>query len=172
LVIPPVPFGFSAGNKGNTEIHTMSVRLSFIAGLAASLLFGSHAAEAEAGQKYDQLHTLLNSGSPVTAILAPARCHGVQQPGTPSATAAVIGGVEIRAFLEVVGKTIGFSDQHLSVRPGGTAVVELIQYRVLPNDTATITTRALSPTTYQPLSEAKTFDCSVGDGLKFVPSSN
>ncbi|MGF6598631.1 hypothetical protein P3T23_003348 [Paraburkholderia sp. GAS448] len=70
--------------------------------------------------------------------------------------------------MEVPANGIDFADEHLTVRPDGAAVLELIQYRVMPANTATVTVRSLSPVTYQPVSTPQVFQCTLGEGLRFV----
>lgn len=115
---------------------------------------------------YAGLRNVLFAGVPVTAVFTPGQC--ATSPSGRSGIPAVSGGFVIRDFLEVIDKNIGFSNQHLTQRADGTAVLELVQYRVLPDDSATVTTRFLSPVTYQPLSPAMTFQCAIGRGLEFV----
>jgi VirK protein len=71
-------------------------------------------------------------------------------------------------FLELKGNTIAFANVHFTVSPNGSAVREFIRYRVMQNDSATVTARSLSPTTYQPVAEPLVFQCTLGHGLRFA----
>jgi hypothetical protein len=140
-----------------------------IASVAAmNLVVGIGVAKAAPISHYDQLRALLFSGVPTTAIFSPAECRNSQPSGKTAPAPAIFGGFAIRDFMEVPANGINFADEHLTVRPDGVSVLELIQYRVMPTDTATVTVRSLSPVTYQPLSTPQVFQCSVGAGLNFA----
>ncbi|CDG84527.1 VirK family protein [Janthinobacterium agaricidamnosum] len=143
----------------------MRIRLSLAIILATNLLLGIAVVKAEPVSQYEQLRTQLFAGVATTAIFSPAEC---QNPASTAAPRALSGGLAIRDFFEVAGKNIGFANQHLTVRADGTTVLELVQYRALPDDTGTVTVRSLSPVTYQPLSAAQVFQCTLGKGLRFV----
>jgi hypothetical protein len=138
---------------------------------AVNLVVGIGAAQAEPISRYEQLRALLFSGAPPTVIFNPTQCRNSQQSGSMAPTAAISGGFAIRDFMEVRDNNISFADEHFTVRPDGTAVLELIQYRVMPTNTGTVTVRSLSPVTYQPLSTPQVFQCALGEGLRFVHAS-
>jgi VirK protein len=140
-------------------------------GTAFSLAAGLANAKAEAANPYQQLRMQLFSGVPTTAIFSPSQCQNGQQAQTKAPVPIVSGGFAIRDFMEVNGNTIAFADQHFTVQPDGSSVLELIQYRVTQNDSATVTVRSLSPTTYQPVAEPRVFQCVLGDGLRFAYTS-
>ncbi|MGO1070749.1 VirK family protein [Lysobacter sp. CA199] len=124
---------------------------------------------------YDGVRALLFAGVPVTAVFTPGQCGGPHVAGTAASKAAskaaipeVSGGFAVRDFIEVKDSNIGFANQHLTVRPDGSAVLELVQYRLLPDDTATVKTNFLSPVTYQAVSPPLNFQCKIGQGLDFV----
>ena len=140
-------------------------------GTAFSLSAGLANAKAEAANPYQQLRMQLFSGVSTTAIFSPSQCQNGQQAQTKAAVPIVSGGFAIRDFMEVNGNTIAFADQHFTVQPNGSPVLELIQYRVTQNDSATVTVRSLSPTTYQAVAEPRVFQCVLGDGLRFAYTS-
>jgi VirK protein len=143
--------------------------MALIAIVAASnLAAGAANAKAESTNQYQQLHAQLFSGVRTTAIFSPSQCRNSQQAQATAPIPMASGGFAIRDFMEVNGNTIAFANEHFTVRPHGAAVLEFIQYRVLQNDSATVTVRSLSPTTYQPVDEPKVFQCALGDGLRFV----
>ncbi|OUL77804.1 VirK family protein [Paraburkholderia hospita] len=136
--------------------------------VAASLVAGISSAEAESPIHYERLRVLLLSGVPTTAIFTPARCNIDQRLASTARAAAASGGFVIRDFMDVTDDNIGFADEHLTVRPDGVPVLEFVQYRVMPADTAIVTVRPLSPVTYQPLSTPQVFRCALGEGLRFA----
>ena len=136
--------------------------------VAASLVAGISLAKAESPIHYERLRALLLSGVPTTAIFTPTRCNIDQRSGSTDRTAAVSGGFVIRDFMEVPDNNIGFADEHLTVRPDGAPVLEFVQYRVMPADTAIVTVRPLSPVTYLPLSTPQVFQCALGEGIRFA----
>lgn len=139
---------------------------------AANLTIGSGVAHAESIQHYEQLRGLLFSGTPVTAIFTPSQCQNTEPSKNTRPASGMSGGVSIRAFIEIPGKHIGFADEHFTVRSDGSAVLEFIQYRVLPTDSATVTVRSLSPVTFRPLSAAHVYQCVMGEGLRFMHASS
>ena len=140
-------------------------------GTAFSLAAGLANAKAEAENPYQQLRMQLFAGVRTTAIFSPSQCQNGQQAQTKAPAPIVSGGFAIRDFIEVNGNTIAFADQHFTVQPNGSSVLELIQYRVTQNDSATVIVRSLSPTTYQPVAEPRVFQCVLGDGLRFAYTS-
>jgi hypothetical protein len=125
-------------------------------------------AKAESLTQYQQLHKMLFSGVPTTAIFTPDKCRSGQQTPAATTTPSISGGLAIREFIEVKGSTIVFADKHFTVKPTGAAVIEFIQYRVMQDDSGTVTVQTLSPTTFEPLAEAQVFQCTLGDGLRFA----
>lgn len=117
--------------------------------------------------RYDVLRKELFSGMLVTAVFSPSSCNSGQAADVKAAAPAVHGGFAVRDFIEIEGSNIGFANQHLTVRPDGTAVLELMQYRVMPDDKVTVTVSLLSPVTYQQISAAQTFQCMIGAGVDF-----
>ncbi|HIC7212248.1 VirK family protein [Burkholderia stabilis] len=138
------------------------------AGAATSLAAHAASAQPDGATSYRQLRTQLFAGVTVTAIFSPNQCQNAQQTPAKATVPTVSGGFAIRDFMEVGGNTLAFSNQHLTVQPSGAPVLELIQYRVMQDDSATVTVRSLSPTTYQPVAPAQVFQCTLGDGLRFV----
>jgi hypothetical protein len=141
-------------------------------GTACSLATGPANAKAKAASTYRQLRMQLFSGVPTTAIFTPGKCRNTQQTQSNAPAPSMTGGLEIRDFVEIDGNTIAFSDQHLTLRPNGSPVMELIQYRVAHNDTATVTVSTFSPTTYQTVAAAQVFECVLGKGLRFTYASH
>lgn len=140
-------------------------------GAVLNLAPGAANAQADSTHQYQQLRTLLFSGVRTTAIFSPSQCRSSQQAQAAAPMPVMSGGFAIRDFMEVAGNTIAFGNEHFTVRPSGAAVLELIQYRVLANGSATVTVRSLSPTTYQPVAEPQVFQCALGDGLRFAHAS-
>ncbi len=136
--------------------------------IATALIADIPLAHASPIHHYDQLRTQLFSGTPVTAIFTSAQC---STEGTSSKPAApppsITGGLAIRTFIEVPNTNIGFADKHFTIRPDGSPIIEFIQYRVMPDDTATVTIHILSPLTYQPLVPSKVYRCAIDNGLSF-----
>jgi hypothetical protein len=122
-------------------------------------------AQAERVEHYDQLRALLFAGATVTAVFSPGRCDANNAEIGKGAAPVVSGGFAVHDFLEVPGDNIGFSNQHLTLRPDGTPVLELVQYRVKADDSATIRVSFLSPVTFQSPSAPKIFQCRIGAGL-------
>jgi hypothetical protein len=145
------------------------IRYSFIFFAAVNIFFAVGAAKANpASSHYQQLHAMLFSGVRTTALFTPGQCRLSPQAENPTPIPPVSGGFAIRDFMEVPGDSISFSDEHFTVRPDGVAVLELVQYRVMHTDAATVTVRSLSPLNYQPMSPPRQFQCVVGDGLRFA----
>lgn len=161
-----ISFSIPINARGRKVLTRLPIAIAAIT--AANFVVGISFAEAEPISHYEQLRALLFSGAPTTAIFTPAQCRNSQQSGNTAPTAATSGGFAIRDFMEVPDNNIGFADEHFTVRPDGTAVLEFIQYRVMPTDTATVTVRSLSPATYQPLSTPQVFQCALGEGLRFA----
>jgi hypothetical protein len=139
--------------------------------VALCLVAAAASAKAESLAQYQQLRKMLFSGVPTTAIFIPEKCRNSQQARAATTVLSTSGGLAIRDFLEIQGNTIAFADRHFTVRPTGTAVIEFIQYRVMQDDSGTVTVRTLSPTTYAPLADAQVFQCTLGEGLRFVYAS-
>jgi VirK protein len=140
-------------------------------GAALNFMAGAANAKVESKDQYQQLRTVLFSGERTTAIFSPNECRSSQQAQGATQTPAVSGGFVIRDFIEVNGNMLAFANEHVTVRPSGAAVLELIQYRVMANNSATVTVRSLSPTTYQPVAEPQVFQCALGNGLRFAYAS-
>lgn len=136
-----------------------------IATLSTALVFTSMTAHAQT--QFEQLRERLLSGKPTISIVELDQC----STKSGNSKASVIGGVNIGAFqiLSAPDVRISYADKHFTVMDDGTPVIEFLQYRVFPNDTATFKVIRLSPVTYKPLSEPKIFDCPLGTGLHFVP---
>lgn len=137
------------------------------AGAATSLAATAASPQPDSANSYRQLRTRLFAGVTVTAIFSPNQCRNTQTAATRHRP-TVSGGFAIRDFMEVGGNTLAFANQHLTVQPSGATVLELIQYRVMQDESATVTVRSLSPTTYQPVAPAQVFQCTLGDGLRFA----
>jgi hypothetical protein len=74
---------------------------------ALNLVVGVGAAKAEPTSQYEQLRSLLFSGTPTTAIFTPTQCRNGQQSGSVAPAVPISGGFAIRDFMEVRGKSIG-----------------------------------------------------------------
>ncbi|QWP78381.1 hypothetical protein J5226_08320 [Lysobacter sp. K5869] len=148
-------------SKLNPLFLAFAVTLASVAPLAVAA--PADDLQAKRLQSYQGVRALLFAGVPLTAVFTPGACASAP-PGTPP----VSGGFVVRDFIEVIGSNIGFSNQHITLRPDGAAVLEIAQYRLLPDGTATVKTNFLSPTTYQPVSPALTFQCALGRGVDFA----
>lgn len=147
------------------RVHPLHVLI-----IAAVLLVVTDIADASTSGigNYRQLRDALFDGVRVTALFSPALCEATGTTAQPNGNGpAVEGGFAIDSFLEVADNYIAFSDRHFTVRPSGMPTLELMQYRVMPNQDATVAVRALSPFTYRPLAEEKHYRCRVGVGLRF-----
>jgi|GEM_PF-539141 hypothetical protein len=149
-----------------------ALRAALMCAALTALTTAPQLAQAQAASRlavshYDVLRTELFSGIPVTAVFSPSQCPNGQGVGAKAAAPVVHGGFAVRDFMEVEGSNIGFANQHLTLRPDGTPVLELAQYRVTPDDKATVTVSFLSPLTYQAVSAPQTFQCAIGAGLDF-----
>ncbi|MDB5405543.1 MAG: putative exported protein [Rhodospirillales bacterium] len=146
---------------------TAAVLLSFCV-VSGSVVAAPWAAQAtERVEHYDQLRALLFAGAAVTAVFSPDQCDaGARDSDTAAPT--IRGGFVVHDFIEVVGDNLGFSNQHLTMRADGTAVLEIMQYRLRPDDSAAVRISFLSPLTFLSLSTSQTFSCRLGKGLSFV----
>ncbi|GGA83893.1 hypothetical protein GCM10011491_09180 [Brucella endophytica] len=122
--------------------------------------------------EYEQLQHRLLTGLPTAAIVDLGKCQ--MKGGKKPEAIGPIGGLLIRDFMIMRGPqpNIGFSDDHLTVMPDGTPVLEVIQYRVMPDDTATITANRFSPGDYKKISKPMVFNCHVGTALRFGPKQH
>lgn len=145
--------------KLNPSVLVVAAALS--AGVSPA--FASDTVGAGSLRSYQGVRALLFAGVPLTAVFTPGDCANAP-PGTPP----VKGGFAVRDFIEVIGSNLSFSNQHITLRPDGTAVLELAQYRLLPDGSATVKTSFLSPTTYQPVAPALSFQCALGRGVDFA----
>lgn len=127
--------------------------------------------QAHAAGEFQQLRHRLLAGLPTTSVADFGQCK--LQAKEKADAAGPVGGLLIRDFMIMPepNLNIGYSDDHLTLLPDGTPVREIVQYRVLPNETATITVNRLAPTTYTALSKPMVFDCPLGTGLRFKPKS-
>lgn len=143
-----------------------------LAGLGLMLGFVACTANSSesAGAYYQDVRKMLFSGRQVLSIFSPNLCSNAagDSRGAATQSGASQGGLWVRDFLELNGSVLAFSNEHLTVKPDGTSVREVIQYRFKQDNTATITVRTLSPTSYEQLSEPKVFACKAGEGLRFV----
>lgn len=148
------------------KLNPLSLVLAVALAAAAPLAFAAQGdnLQARSLHSYSGVRALLFAGVPLTAVFTPGECASAP-PGTPPVT----GGFAVRDFIEAIGSHLGFSNQHITLRPDGAAVLEIAQYRLLPDGSVTVKTSFLSPTTYQPVSPALTFQCALGRGLEFAP---
>jgi hypothetical protein len=133
-------------------------------------LTGANAQNTEMRQ-YEQLRKYLFAGASVTAVFTPDKCKSTGV-GPTKVTPTSSGGIAIQDFMEIGGNTLAFANPHLTLRPTGEAVLELVQYRVHSTGTASVKVSFLSPTTYKPIQEAHTFECQLGLGLNFRHSDS
>jgi hypothetical protein len=151
-------------------VHARSavMALLFLSAVSSAVLTGLGAAQAtERVEHYDQLRTLLFAGAAVTAVFSPDQCDAGARDSNAAAP-TIRGGFIVHDFIEVVGDNLGFSNQHLTVRADGTAVLEIMQYRLRPDDSAAVRISFLSPLTFLSLSTSQAFSCRLGTGLWFV----
>lgn len=147
------------------------VRPSSISLLALCLLCPTGFAQAQSASEFEKLRARLLAGIPAVAVVDFSRCK--QQSAGADEKAKPIGGFQIQDFLikPAPNPHIAFADEHFTVLPDGTPVLEVIQYRIMPNEAATITVRRLSPAGYQQLSAPFMFACPLGTGLRFKPEA-
>jgi hypothetical protein len=136
---------------------------------AAFCVTGVGAAHAEPITRYDQLREQLFTGVAIAAIFRPEECQTDQRHEGDATRPQVEGGFFIRDFMEVQGNKLAFANPHFTVRSDGTPVFEFLQYRVMADNSATVTLRHLSPVTYLPLPESKpiVYQCAIGQGVSF-----
>ncbi|MCV9906769.1 VirK family protein [Brucella sp. HL-2] len=134
--------------------------------LTATVVSG--VAHAESKSQYEALSTHLIAGDRTTALLKLDACQ--QKTGSKIKGTAITGGVVVQSFMKLSNPnpSIIFSDAHMTVREDGTPVLEFVRYRVVSDDSATVTVQMLSPRTYDVITEKKVFDCKLGDGLTFA----
>lgn len=134
--------------------------------LTATALSG--AAHAETKSQYEAFGSHLLAGDRATALLKLDACQ--QMSGGKIKGKAITGGVIVQSFMKLSNPnpSIIFSDAHMTVRENGTPVLEFVRYRVVSDDSATVTVQMLSPRTYDVITEKKVFDCKLGDGLTFA----
>ncbi|RCS21661.1 hypothetical protein DUT91_22670 [Phyllobacterium salinisoli] len=139
--------------------------------LATALFSLIGSAKAATASQFDELHDRLLAGIPTVSVSHLDKCS--QSAGKVPLATMPTGGFPIRDFmiLPEPKPQIAYANQHLTVMPDGTPVLELVQYRITPNDVATITARRLSPTTYMQLSNPMIFECPLGAGLQFRPQT-
>jgi hypothetical protein len=148
-------------------IRPCPLRAVFVAAVLFAIANAANASASRVGS-YAQLRDALFSGARVTAIFRPALCETAGMATRSNGNMpAIEGGFTVEAFLEATGKYIALSNQHFTVRPNEVPTLELMQYRIMPNQDATVTVRALSPSTYQPLAEERHYRCRLGAGLLF-----
>ncbi|MBC2886772.1 hypothetical protein H7Q97_15390 [Ochrobactrum sp. CM-21-5] len=118
--------------------------------------------------QFDRLRDELFAGKSITSIVDLNQCK--QESGPVTSNIKPIGGFTIGAFqvLPEPEPQIAYAHKHFTVMPDGTPVIEFVQFRVMLDDTVTLTVRRLSPTTFHPLSEPRVFMCVVEKGLRFV----
>ena len=128
----------------------------------------SGVAHAESKSQYEAFSTHLIAGDRTTALLNLDACQ--QKSGSKLKGKSILGGVVVQSFMKLSNSTqsIVFSDAHMTVREDLTPILEFIRYRVMPDDSATVTVQILSPRTYDAITEKKVFDCKLGDGLTFA----
>lgn len=143
--------------------------LGLIIFICASCLFVSTISKAEIPSQYEQLRARLINGVPTVSIVDLAQC--TKKSGVTGSGPGPVGGFRIDGFQILLepNPRIAYAYKHYTVRPDGTPVVEFLQYRVMPDDTATLTIRVFSATEYKSLIEPIIYECTVGNGMRFVP---
>lgn len=133
-------------------------------------LIPGYALAADASSQFEQLRDRLTNAVPTTSIVDLNQC--TLKSGTWTDDRKPIGGLALDNFLILPdpNPSIAYANSHFTVMPDGTPVIQLNQYRVKPDDTATLTFRRISPTTYKPISEPLVFECPLGTGLRFLPN--
>ncbi|WP_161939580.1 VirK family protein [Paramesorhizobium deserti] len=137
----------------------------------AALFLTSGMTQAPAASQFEQLRDRLLAGHPTMSIVDLNQCK--QQAGKTTGAAKPIGGLLIRNFMitPAPNPKIAYANQHLTVMADGLPILELIQYRIMPDDRAIITAHRLSPENYKPLSDPRVFECPLGTGLHFEPET-
>lgn len=144
--------------------------LKAFSALAVTLgLIPVNALAVDAPSQFEQLRDRLTNAVPTTSIVDLNQC--TLKSGTKTDDRKPIGGLAIDSFLILPDPypSIAYAHSHFTVIPDGMPVIELNQYRVKPDDTAILTFRRISPTTYKPISDPSVFECSLGTGLRFLP---
>jgi hypothetical protein len=146
-------------------MHQKNITTSFL----ATLVFMSMSATAQAETQFEQLRERLLRGKPTFSIVNINQC----TPKGKKAMVSVTGGVRIDAFQIQAAPDIkiSYAHKHFTVMEDGTPVIEFLQYRIFPNDTATFKISRISPGTYKPLSAPLIFECRLGTSLYFVPKA-
>ncbi len=137
--------------------------------LALALLLGS-SVSAYAGEKsaFADVKEHLYSGHRTTSILEIGKCE--QKTEGARHASGIVGGFVIPAFLDIGGpeEKIVYSDKHFTVRKDGVAALEFMRYTLSPDEKAKVDISVLSAKTYEPLDSPKTYECKLGEGLRFA----
>ncbi|MFK4821113.1 VirK family protein [Ochrobactrum quorumnocens] len=134
--------------------------------LTATVLSG--AAHAETNSQYEAFGSHLLAGGRASALL---KLDAFQQvSGDKIKGKATTGGIIVQSFMKLSNSnpSIVFSAAHMTVREDGTPVLEFIRYRLMSDDSATVTVQTHFPRTYDVITEKKVFDCKLADGLTFA----
>ncbi|WP_420962863.1 VirK family protein [Brucella sp. IR073] len=145
----------------------------FSKALTALFILGSavqaQAARPQSTGEYEHLRDRLLAGLPTVSIVDLSQCK--MKDGKKPDALGPVGGLLIQDFMIMPEPhpSIGYSDNHMTVTPDGTPVLEVVQYRVMPDDTATVTANRFLPRGYKRISKPMVFDCQVGTALRFEP---
>ncbi|PWL18697.1 hypothetical protein DKP76_06355 [Falsochrobactrum shanghaiense] len=136
--------------------------------VVAAIMSTMGLAHADDMDQFGQFKHHLLAGTRTTALLYAAKCD--QSSGDKHNSPEIIGGFAIDSFMNIQApnETIVFSNTHFTVHPDNAPVIEFVRYEVSADQKAKISVKMLSPNTYEPIGEPRSFDCKLGEGLKFA----
>ena len=123
-----------------------------------------HAAD---GDGFKDLREHLLAGDRTTSVVELDHCQ--QTAGDKVTAHGLTGGYVIDGFISKAepDEQIVYSHMHPTIRKE-TPVLEFIRYRIHATGTAIVTTQSISPKSFEPVGSGRTFECRLGDGLRFV----
>lgn len=137
--------------------------------ISLTLVLSPGTANASSPSQFEQFRDQLLSGNEIIAISDLNQCFGESENSSPKMP---IGVVKINNFLIFPDPdpNISFANTYFTIRSDGTPVQEIVQYRITPDDKAAIIVTNLSPQTFPPLPKPMVFSCTLGTGLRFMPT--
>lgn len=110
------------------------------------------------------LRTALLQGAAVHLVLDLGAC----QPALPSAKPSQTrGGLRLDAFRITPDQVLAFADEHVSIAADGQPLVQILRYRVKPDDSAEFSMEAFDLPSYRPRGDKVAYRCAVNRGLTF-----
>lgn len=110
------------------------------------------------------VRTALLQGAAVRLVLDLGACQPALPATKPSQTR---GGLQLGAFRITPDQVLAFADEHVSVAPDGQPVVQILRYRVKPDDSAEFSMDAFELPSYRPRGDKVVYRCAVNRGLTF-----